>query len=80
MANIPESVAGFLAGKRIVVAGVSRSGVAPANAIFRRLRDSGYDVIPVNPNATQIDGQQCYSDLRSVPGPVHGVMIATHPS
>jgi hypothetical protein len=25
------------------VAGVSRSGTAPANAIFRRLRDSGHE-------------------------------------
>jgi predicted CoA-binding protein len=80
MATIPKSIAAFLAGKRIVVAGVSRSGSAPANAIFRRLRETGHEVIPVNPNASQVEGQQCYPDLRSVPGPVHGVMVATHPS
>lgn len=80
MADIPRSVADFLAGKRIVVAGVSRSGSAPANAIFRRLRDSGHEVIPVNPNATEVEGQPCYPDLSSVPGSVHGVMVATRPS
>jgi predicted CoA-binding protein len=80
MDSIPQSVADFLAGSRIVVAGVSRSGSAPANAIFRRLRDSGHEVIPVNPNASQLEGQPCYPDVRSVPGPVHGVMVATHPS
>ena len=80
MTRIPPSVAAFLAGKRIVVAGVSRSGSAPANAIFRRLRDTGHDVVPVNPNAAQVEGQPCYPDVRSVPGPVHGVLVATHPS
>ena len=80
MKSIPESVATFLAGKRIVVAGVSRTGNAPANAIFRRLRDTGHEVIAVNPNATQVEGQACYPDIRSVPGPVDGVMVATHPS
>jgi hypothetical protein len=80
LANLLQSVADFLAGKRIIVAGVSRSGSAPANAIFRRLRESGHEVIPVNPNASQVEGQQCYPDVRSVPGPVHGVMVVTHPS
>jgi uncharacterized protein len=80
MTSIPQSVTDFLAGKRIVVAGVSRSGSAPANAIFRRLRDTGHEVIPVNPNASSVEGQTCYPDVRSVPGDVHGVMVATHPS
>lgn len=80
MATIPHSVSDFLAGKRIVVAGVSRSGTAPANAIFRKFRDAGYDVVPVNPNASQVEGQDCYPDVGSVPGQVHGVMVAAHPS
>ena len=80
MTNVPPAVAAFLEGRRIVVAGVSRSGKAPANAIFRRLRDSGHDAVPVNPNTPQIEGQACYPDIRSVPGPVDGVMIVTHPA
>ena len=80
MTTVPPAVAAFLAGKRIVVAGVSRSGNAPANAIFRRLRDSGHEVIPLNPNTREIEGQACYPDLRSVPDPIHGVMVVTHPN
>lgn len=80
MATLPQSISDFLAGKRIVVAGVSRSGTAPANAIFRKFRDAGYDVVPVNPNASQVEGQDCYPDVGSVPGQVHGVMVATPPS
>jgi predicted CoA-binding protein len=79
MKAIPPSIAQFLAGKRIVVAGVSRGARAPANAIFRRLRQCGYDAIPLNPNATQLEGARSYPDLSSVPGEVHGVLVATHP-
>ena len=80
MISMPQSVAAFLDGKRIVVAGVSRSGTAPANAVFRRLRDTGHEAIPVNPNAADVEGQTCYPDVRSVPGSIHAVMVVTHPS
>lgn len=79
MKPVPKSVAQFLGGKRLVVAGVSRSGRAPSNAIFKRFRGCGYEVFPVNPVATSIGGERCYPDLRSVPAPIDGVMIATHP-
>lgn len=80
MASTPQSVAAFLHGKRIVVAGVSRSGNAPANAILRRLCETGHEVVPVNPNAANVEGQACYPDVGSVPGPVDGVMVVTHPA
>jgi predicted CoA-binding protein len=79
MAGIPESVADFLGGKRIGVAGVSRSGSQPANAVYRRLRDSGYDVFPVNPKASEVEGRRCYPDIAGLPKPIDGVVVATHP-
>ena len=79
MKRLPDSVAEFLRGKRIAVAGVSRSSAQPANAIFRKLRDSGYEVVPINPKADQLEGAKCYADLASVPGDVDGVVVATHP-
>lgn len=75
----PAPVADFLAGKRIAVAGVSRSGDQPANAILRRLRDSGLEVVPINPNAQTREGATCYPDLASVPGAVDALMVVTHP-
>ena len=62
------------------MAGVSRNGREPSNAIFKRFRSCGYEVFPVNPAATTVEGEHCYPDLRSVPAPVDGVMIATHPN
>ena len=80
MASIPAPVAEFLAGHRLAVAGLSRAGGQPANAIARKLRDSGHDVVGVNPQASEIDGIACYPDLGAIPGTVDGVMVVTHPS
>jgi uncharacterized protein len=79
MHPIPENVTRFLTAGRIVVAGVSRDSKQPANLILRRLRETGHDVVPVNPSAGELEGERCYPDLRSVPGEVDAVMIATHP-
>jgi uncharacterized protein len=80
MTRTPESVAAFLSGKRIAVAGVSRTGQSAGNPVLQKLRKSGYDAIPVNPHAAAIDGARCYPDLASIPGALDGVVIATHPN
>jgi predicted CoA-binding protein len=79
MARTPDSVEAFLKGRRFAVAGVSRDPKQPANAIYRKLRASGYNVVPVNPGAAQVEGVTCYPDVRSVPGTLDGVVVATHP-
>jgi hypothetical protein len=80
MAALPPSIADFLKSRRIAVTGVSRDGKLPANAIFRRLLASGFEVVPVNPNASEVEGVPCYRDLRSVPGELDGVLIASPPA
>lgn len=79
MAKIPGSIAEFLKGKRFAVAGVSRDSRQPANAIFRKLRDAGYEVAAVNPKADEAEGVRCYPDVGAVPGHLDGVVVATHP-
>jgi predicted CoA-binding protein len=77
--NTPESVATFLRGRRIAVAGVSRHPSEAANAVFRKLKGSGYEVFPINPKASDVEGVRCYSDVGAVPGQLDGVVIATSP-
>lgn len=79
MTSVPPDVAAFLSSKRIAVAGVSRSGDQPANAIFRKLRDAGHDVVPINPQASQLEDVACYPDLASVPGEIDALMVVAHP-
>ncbi len=80
MVNMEKAVEAFLAQKRIAVAGVSRNKNEAANVVYRKLRASGYEVFPVNPNAETVEGDDCYPDLKSVPGGVDGVVIATRPA
>ena len=68
----------FLAQKRIAVAGVSRSA-GTGNGIYDRMKARGYAVFAINPNATEINGEPCYPNLKAIPGGVDAVMIATRP-
>ncbi len=79
MARIPAPVAEFLAGRRFVVAGVSRDRAQAANAVYRKLRAAGYEVFPLNPNTSEVEGVRCYPDLGSIPGSIDGLLAATHP-
>jgi len=74
------AVSEFLANKRIAVTGVSRHPEDHgSNTVYRRLRQRGYQVFPVNPNAEVVEGDPCYADLRSIPGGVQAVVIGTRP-
>jgi predicted CoA-binding protein len=81
MPPLETRVHDFLAQKRIAVAGVSRktSGHPTANLIYRRLKERGHQVFPVNPHMETFEGDRCYADLRSIPDGVDGVMIVTRP-
>jgi uncharacterized protein len=79
MARMPSNVAEFLSGKRFAVAGVSRNSRQAANAVYRKLRASGFEAVPVNPHAMEVEGVRCYPNLNSISGSLDGVVIATHP-
>jgi uncharacterized protein len=78
--KIKEGAAAFLATKRVAVTGVSRHPKDHGgNIVYKRLRERGYDVFAVNPNADEVEGDPCHHDLRSIPGGVDAVVIATRP-
>jgi predicted CoA-binding protein len=73
-----EAAAHFLAHRRIAVTGVSRASEGHgSNVVYKRLRERGYEVVAVNPNAEQVEGDPCYHDLHSVPGGVDAIVIGT---
>jgi len=78
MVTIPPAVTAFLAGRTIAVAGVSRTGQAAGNNVFQVLTKAGYDTVPVNPKATEVEGVPCFPNLRAIGRPLDGVVIATH--
>jgi predicted CoA-binding protein len=80
MPKIKEAASEFLVSKRVAITGVSRQPKNHgSNVVYRRLRERGYEVFAVNPNADEVEGDRCYRDLRSIPGGVDAVVIATRP-
>jgi predicted CoA-binding protein len=80
MTTIKEAAAEFLAHTRIAVTGVSRHPKEHgSNVVYKRLRDRGYEVFAVNPNADKVEGDRCYHSLVDIPGGVDAVVIATRP-
>ena len=80
MRKIKEAASEFLSHKRVAVTGVSRHPKDHgSNIVYKRLRDRGYEVFAVNPNADEVEGDHCYHDLRLIPGGVEAVVIATRP-
>jgi predicted CoA-binding protein len=80
MPTLREAAEEFLAHPHIAVAGVSRDPKQASNLIYRRLREHGYDVYAVNPNATEVEGDRCYPDVTSISQPLDGVVVVTTPA
>jgi predicted CoA-binding protein len=79
MTAIKEAASEFLSHKRVAVTGVSRKQSHGSNVVYQRLRERGYDVFAVNPNAEEVEGDRAFHDLRSIPGGVDAVVIGTRP-
>ncbi|HET7295419.1 MAG TPA: CoA-binding protein [Vicinamibacteria bacterium] len=80
MSTVKEAAREFLSRKRLAVTGVSRTpGSHGGNVVYQRLRQRGYEVFAVNPNADRVEGDPCFHDLKSIPGGVEAVVIATRP-
>jgi len=75
-----EAAEQFLTNRRIAVTGVSRQAEGHgSNIVYQRLKERGYDVVAVNPNADTVEGDPCYPTLAAVPDGVQAVVIATSP-
>jgi uncharacterized protein len=80
MQSVKEAAAAFLENKRVAVTGVSRTPQTHgSNTVYKRLRDRGYEVFAINPNADEVEGDPCYQDLKSIPDGVQAVVIGTRP-
>ncbi len=61
--------------RRIAVVGLSSDPQKASSYVASYLRYAGYEVIPVNPKAREIQGYPCYPSLAAVPAPIDLVDI-----
>ena len=62
-----DEIKKFYTMKNIAVVGMSKNEEKAAHYVPRYLIDHGYNVIPVNPTATEILGRKSYPGVSSVP-------------
>jgi predicted CoA-binding protein len=80
MPTMRETSAEFLSQNRVAVTGVSRTPANHgSNVVYKRLRERGYDVYAVNPNADSVEGDRSFHDLNSIPVRVDWVVAGTRP-
>ena len=62
---------------RIAMVGISRDPKDFSRSLFREMRKQGYDMVPVNLFAEDIEGEECFQSLHSVSPAVDGVLFMT---
>jgi uncharacterized protein len=75
-----QAIVDFVAGKRVAVLGASRAGKKFGNYIVTELKQRGYEVFLVHPEAQEIGGETCYPNLAAVAGQVDGAVISLPPA
>lgn len=79
MAKIDNLVQDFLAQKKIAVVGVSDKRETGSNMAYKKFKQNGYQVYPINPRISSYDGETCYPDLKSIPDKPDAVFILASP-
>jgi predicted CoA-binding protein len=75
-----EVIEDFLAQKRLAMVGVSRTVKDFSVLLFNELRKRGYEVVPVNPHASDILGERCFARVQDIQPPVDTVLLMTSPA
>jgi uncharacterized protein len=70
----------FLNQKRFAVAGSFRNTDKVAYKILKDLKGLGYQVFPVNPGMSTVDGSACYKRISDIPYDIDVVNIVTPPA
>jgi len=69
----------FTKSRRLAIVGVSRAEKKFSNSAYAELRNRGHKVFGVNPNMSEIHGEKCYIDLRSLRGEIDGAVVCVSP-
>ena len=74
-----SDVSDFLNQSRVAVVGVSRNPRDFSRVLFREFLRRGYDVVPVHPGVSEMEGRPCFASVRDIAPPVSGALLLTAP-
>jgi len=72
-----DDIGHFLATKRLAIVGVSRHPRHFSRGLFREFLAQGYDAVPVNPQAKEIEGHTCFACVSDITPPVEAALLMT---
>ena len=72
-----EDITKFLACKRVALLGVSRKPQHFSRALLSEFLEKGYDIVPVNPYATEIAERKCFAHVSEITPPVEAALLLT---
>jgi uncharacterized protein len=70
----------FLSHRRIALVGISHDPKDFSVTLFNELRRRGYDVIPVNPRLSEVEGGPCFARVQDIQPPVEAALVMTSPT
>jgi predicted CoA-binding protein len=71
MPDAPDPITDLLReSKTIAVVGLSSNPLRPSHEVASYLQRAGYQIIPVNPNESEVLGQKSYARLEDIPVPI----------
>jgi predicted CoA-binding protein len=74
-----KTIEDFLSQKRIAMVGISRDPASDSGKLFEELCRRGYDIVPVNPNASEVQGRRCFARVQDIQPPVEAALLMTSP-
>ncbi len=67
----------FMEHRKMAIAGVSRNPKKFGGVVLKELKEKGFTLFPVNPNANEIQGLKCYQSVLDLPEDVDRLFIVT---
>lgn len=67
----------FLSSRQFAIAGASRNPKKFGGYVFKELKQKGFVLFPVNPNAEEIQGVKCFKSVQELPDEAANLLIVT---
>ncbi len=75
-----ETIENFLAQKRIALVGISRERRNISGMLLEELSREGYEVLPVNPNVSEVMGRRCFARVQDIQPAPDAALLLTSPA
>ncbi|MGE5314865.1 MAG: CoA-binding protein [Acidobacteriota bacterium] len=69
----------FLSQTTLAIAGVSRNEKKFGSVVMKSLKAKGYRMLPIHPEASELEGERCYRSIGDLPETPGGLVLVVHP-